>query len=80
MRGSPVLRVPVLELVAASLTRWEDRYRSLECILKLQQAVVAMNTDGALHALLLAVGFAFPVDFMDDQFWMRLETVYLPHF
>ncbi len=64
MRGSPMLRVPVLELVAANLTRWEDRHCFVECILKLQQAGVAMKPDGALHALLLAVGFAFPIDFM----------------
>jgi hypothetical protein len=36
-----------------------------------------MKTRGALNAL-LAVGFAFPGDFMHDEFWMRLETVYLP--
>ncbi len=67
----------MLELVAANLTRWEGRYRSLERILKLRHAVVTMKADDALDAL-LAVGFAFPVDFMDDEFRMRLETVYLP--
>jgi hypothetical protein len=88
VRGSPVLRselnttcreegVPVLELIAANLTRWEGRYRSLERILKLRGAVVAMRAKSTL-ASLLQVGFAFPDDFMDDEFWIRLETVYLP--
>jgi hypothetical protein len=69
--------VPVLQLIAANLTRWEGRYRSLERILKLRGAVVAMKAKGALDDL-LGTAFPFPADFLDNEFWARLETVYLP--